>query len=99
MELVIVELVCHQGGFFPCRFLSVKLKCLSTYWHKIVFHGLCFPLVSILRRVGVLLLFFQQNSIEALGKLCVKNNIEKKSFSGSGNVLNSTVDLKMKKYN
>lgn len=50
-----------------------------TYWHKIVFNRLCFPLVSILRRVGVLFLFLQQNGIEALRKLYVKKrkNTEK----------------------
>lgn len=66
---------------------------MYTYWHKIVFNGLCFPLVSILGRVGVLFLFFQQNGIEALCKLWKKRNKE------SGNVLNFTVGLNEKKYN
>lgn len=75
------------------------LSTLYTYRHKIVFNGLCFPLVSILRRVGVLLLFFQQNGIEALGKLNLKKEYIKKYFNGSCNVLNFTADLNRMKYN
>lgn len=71
--------------FHRAKYVHTKLShvifsdLIYTYWHKIVFNGLCFPLVSILGRVGVLFLFFQQNGIEALCKLYVKKtNIGKK---------------------